>query len=246
MARTTPALLALRPVLPILLGASLLLSLAMGLRQSLGLFMPAITRDVGVSVADFTLAIALQNLVWGLLQPIAGAWAARAGFGRIMLTGAGLYLLALLVLAQAHSLAGVMLGAGVLVGAAMACTGSAIGMAVAARSVSAASRSMVLGMVSAAGSLGALVAAPLGQGLLQAWGWRAGVLGFAVLAAFMLPAAWVAGRTDRQPLPPAATGADGQALVNGLDGLRATQAVLAALRTAPFLVMAAAYFVCGM
>lgn len=246
MSKKLPALHTLHPVLPILLGASLLLSLAMGLRQSLGLFMPAITREVGVSVADFTLAIALQNLVWGLLQPVAGAWVARIGFRRIMLAGAALYLLALLVLAQARSLGSVMLGAGLLVGAAMACTGSAIGMAVAARSVSAASRSMVLGLVSAAGSLGALVAAPLGQGLLQAWGWRAGVLGFAVLALLMLPAAWLAGRTDRQPLPPASTGADGQALPDGLDGIGAAQAVLAALRTPPFVVMAAAYFVCGM
>jgi hypothetical protein len=63
---------ALRPGLPILIGASVMLSLAMGLRQSLGIFMTPLTRDVGISVSDFTLAIAVQNLSWGLLQPLAG------------------------------------------------------------------------------------------------------------------------------------------------------------------------------
>ncbi len=65
----------MRPVLPILIGASLMLSLSMGLRQSLGIFMPPLTKNIGISVSDFTLAIAVQNLVWGFLQPLAGAWA---------------------------------------------------------------------------------------------------------------------------------------------------------------------------
>ena len=54
---------ALRPVLPILIGASLMLTMSLGLRQSLGVFMPALTKDVGISVSQFTLAIAVQNLV---------------------------------------------------------------------------------------------------------------------------------------------------------------------------------------
>ena len=75
-------------------------------------------------------------------------------------------------------------------------------MAVAARAVPAALRSTVLGMVSAAGSLGALLSAPIGQILTEGYGWRAGVLGFVVLALAMLPAAWFAGRVDKVPLPP--------------------------------------------
>jgi len=228
----------LRPALPILVGASLMLSLSMGLRQSLGLFMPAITRDIGITVSEFTVAIAVQNLAWGLLQPFAGALAVRLGFRPIMTLGAALYLLALLVLAGAHGLAGVTLGAGVMIGASLACTGSALAMSVATRAVSPAVRSTVLGMVSAAGSLGAMVAAPLGQALNAGWGWRAGVIGFAVLAAAMLPAAWVAGRADAVPLPPAGAGSS--------DGASARQALRTAITTLPFVAMAAAYFVCGM
>ena len=70
----------LRPALPILIGASVVLSLSMGLRQSLGLFMTPLTRDIGLRVSDFTLALAVQNLAWGLLQPLAGAWAVRIGY----------------------------------------------------------------------------------------------------------------------------------------------------------------------
>jgi hypothetical protein len=77
---TMPLLQALRPTLPILIGASLMLSLSMGLRQSLGIFLQPLTHDVGISVSDFTLAIAVQNLAWGFLQPLAGAMTVRYGF----------------------------------------------------------------------------------------------------------------------------------------------------------------------
>ncbi|MGH8786497.1 MAG: MFS transporter, partial [Cupriavidus necator] len=113
---------ALRPALPILIGASVMLSLAMGLRQSLGIFMPPLTRDLGISVSDFTIAIAVQNLAWGLLQPLAGAWATRIGFRPLMLAGSLLYVIGLVLLATAHSMVGVTLGTGVAIGASMACT----------------------------------------------------------------------------------------------------------------------------
>src|SRR5580704_11005858 len=81
----------LRPALPILIGASLMLSLSMGLRQSLGIFLQPLTHDVGISVSEFTLAIAVQNLAWGFLQPFAGALTVRYGFRPIMMIGAALY-----------------------------------------------------------------------------------------------------------------------------------------------------------
>ena len=74
----------LRPTLPILIGASLMLTLSMGLRQSLGIFMQPLTHDIGISVSDFTLALAVQNLAWGFLQPLAGAMTVRYGFRPIM------------------------------------------------------------------------------------------------------------------------------------------------------------------
>ncbi len=229
---------ALRPALPILVGAAVMLSLGMGLRQSFGLFMPPLTRDLSIAVADFTLAIAVQNLAWGFLQPIAGALAVRVGFRPVMLAGAVFYVAGLLVMAHAQGVITVTLGAGVLVGLALACTATAIAMAVASRAVPPAQRSLVLGLVSAAGSIGSLVAAPLGQMLAEGYGWRAGVLGFAVLAIGMLPAAWAAGRVDRVTLRTPVSDA--------LDNRSAGEAVRAALTRPAFLIMTGAYFVCGM
>ena len=226
---------ALRPSLPILIGASVMLSLAMGLRQSLGIFMPPLTRDVGISVSDFTLAIAVQNLAWGFLQPLAGAWATRLGMRRLMVGGALLYIAGLVMIALSHGLVTVVLGAGVAIGAALACNGSALALAAASRPVPVALRSTVLGIVSAAGSFGAMVAAPVGAVLAQAYGWRIGVAGFAVLALLMLPAAWSAGKVDALPLP-AQRG----------EGENAREALGVALRNPLFVVMAITYFVCGM
>jgi predicted MFS family arabinose efflux permease len=226
---------ALRPALPILIGASVMLSLAMGLRQSLGIFMPPLTRDTGIAVSDFTLAIAIQNLCWGLLQPLAGAWAVRLGMRRLMVGGAALYTLGLELLATAGGLIGVVLGAGVAIGAALACTGSALAMAAASRPVPVAVRSTVLGIVSAAGSIGAMIAAPIGQVLTQDHGWRIGVWGFVVLALVMLPAAWTAGKVDALPVPRQAG-----------EGDSAWAAVRIALRNPLFVVMGLTYFVCGM
>ncbi len=240
-APATSGLASLKPVWPILAGAAAVLSLSMGLRQSLGLFMPAMTggpQAIGISVADFTAAVAVQNLAWGLLQPLAGAWAARIGFRPLMLAGAALYVAALLLLANAQGLLAVVLGAGVMIGASLACTGSALTLSVATRVVPPQSRSLVLGVVSAFGSLGAMIAAPIGQSLSMAQGWRWGVAGFAVLALVMLPAAWIAGRADKVPLPKPAAGS--------ADGGSARQALGQAMHSVPFLVMSGAYFVCGM
>lgn len=228
----------LRPVLPILIGASVMLSLGMGVRQSFGLVMPSLTRDIALTVSDFALAMSVQNLAWGFLQPIAGALAVRLGFRPIMVGGAALYVAGLGLFAMADGLTGVLLGGGVLIGMALACTASAISLAVGARAVPARQRSFVLGAITATGSLGALLSAPLGQTLTTELGWRAGLLGFLTLIVFMLPAAWIAGRVDRLSPPVPATG--------DISAASPRLALAAALRKPSFLVMTAAYFVCGM
>jgi len=233
-----PLLQLLRPTLPILIGASLMLSLSMGLRQSLGIFLRPLTHDVGISVSDFTFAIAVQNLAWGFLQPLAGALAVRFGFRVIMMAGAGLYIAGLSLLAGAHGFVSVMLGAGVLIGMSMSCTAAAIAMSVAARAVPASVRSTVLGMVSAAGSLGALLSAPIGQLLSEDYGWRIGLVSFVVLSLALLPAAWFAGKVDAVPLPPRAS--------DQIADTSAAAATKIAFGNASFVVMTMAYFVCGM
>ena len=228
----------LRPTLPILIGASIMLTISMGLRQSLGLFMQPLTQDIRISVSDFTLALAVQNLAWGFLQPFAGALTVRYGFRAIMVAGALLYVAGLALMAGANGFLSVMIGGGILIGTSLACTAAAIAMSVAARAVPASVRSTVLGLVSGAGSLGALLSAPLGQILNEGYGWRMGLVGFVVLALLMIPAAWYAGRVDQIPLPKPAD--------DEIDNSSASVATRIAFSNASFVVMTGAYFVCGM
>src|SRR5436305_15077424 len=126
MAALRSNLQALRPALPTLLGASIMLSLSMGLRQSLGLFMQPLTQDIHISVSDFTLALAVQNLAWGFLQPIAGAMTVRYGFRPIMVVGSVFYIVGLALMASAQGLLSVMIGGGALIGISLSFTAAAV------------------------------------------------------------------------------------------------------------------------
>jgi MFS family permease len=235
---------AARPVRawPILVGAALLLSLAMGIRQSFGLFMQPMAAS-GITVADFTFSIAVQNVVWGLSQPFIGALADRVGFRRVAVGGALLYAASIMCSVVADHALWLILGTGPLLGVALSCTAATLNMAAAARTASEAKRSMILGIVSAGGSLGTLVTAPVAQGLMDVpagWlggmeGWRVAMLALFGMALVMVPAAMMMGQADKIPLPPRR---------NEPTSFRAV--VGEALRRRAFLVMAGAYMVCGL
>src|SRR2546421_9259633 len=86
----------------ILSGAAVLLSLGMGIRQSFGLFLTPVTRDLALTAADFTLAVAVQNIVWGLSQAPIGAIADRFGLRATMMAGAAIYVVGILVMTAAQ------------------------------------------------------------------------------------------------------------------------------------------------
>ena len=111
-------------------------------------------------------------------------------------------------------------------------------MSVAMRAVPETVRSTVLGMVSAAGSLGAPLSAPIGEVLAQNLGWRAGLIGFVALALAMVPAGWFAGRVDAVPLPKPSS--------DRIGSTSAIAAVSTAFGNASFVAMTCAYFVGGM
>jgi MFS family permease len=216
----------------ILIGAALLLALGMGIRQSLGLFVTPITQDLAVTVGDFTLALAIQNAVWGLSQAFVGAAADRFGLRITLMAGAAIYIVGLGVMASAQGALALMIS-GALTGIALACTASSLAMAACARAVSEQRRSVMLGAVAAAGSLGTLVVPLIMQSLLVRQPWQVGILLFMVMAAAMLPAAFWAGGADHMPAP--SKTATSMRTVLGQ-----------ALRNRQFLVMSGAYFVCGL
>jgi MFS family permease len=222
----------LRQTRLILIGAAVLLSLGMGIRQSFGLFLTPVTRDLALTAADFTLAIAVQNIVWGVSQAPVGAIADRFGLRATMMAGAAIYVVGLAVMVAAGG-ALALIVSGVFIGVALSCIASSLALTAVARAVSEARRSQILGVVAAAGSLGTLLVPLATQALLAHEAWQIGALFFLVLAVAMLPAAFWAGGADQMP-------------GRGVAKTTMREVIGQAAHHRPFLVMSGAYFVCGL
>lgn len=216
----------------ILIGTALLLMLGMGIRQSLGLFLAPVTHDLGISAADFTLALATQNIVWGLSQALVGATADRFGLRITMMAGAVVYVVGLAIMAAAQGTIALIISGG-LIGVALSCTATSLAMAACVRAVTPERWSKILGVVSAVGSLGTLLVPLATQALLAHEPWQIGAVFFVLMAIAMLPAAFLAGGADRIPGHSTATTSMREVLGQ-------------AMRNRPFLVMSGAYFVCGL
>ena len=220
-----------KPVL-ILTGAAIMMSIGMGMRQSLGLFLPPITHDLAIRAADFTFAVAVQNIAWGLSQAPVGAIADKWGLRPVMLLGGLIYVVGMLVMLSAGGAATLAVSGG-LVGIALSCTASSLAMTAAARAVSPERRSVILGVVGACSSVGTLVIAPSTQFMLAHWHWHVGAVFFLLLTVAMLPFAFMAGAVDRMPHPVERRASMSEVLGD-------------VIRNRRFLVMSGAYFVCGL
>ena len=216
----------------ILIGTALLLTLGMGIRQSFGLFLTPVTQDLGVTAADFTFALAIQNIVWGLSQALVGALADRFGLRLMMVAGAAIYVAGLGIMAAAQGVFALVLSGG-LIGVALSCTATSLAMTACVRAVSVQWRTKMLGIVSAVGSLGTLVVPIVTQALLAREPWQIGMLFFTLMAVAMLPAAFLAGGADMFP-------------GHGTASTSMREVLGQAMRNRPFLVMSGAYFVCGL
>jgi predicted MFS family arabinose efflux permease len=219
----------------ILGGAALMMTLAMGIRQNLGLFQAPASKELGIAISDFALAISIQQVAWGLSQPFAGIIADKHGTRGIALFGSLLFIAGVVLTATAQGALPIVLGASVLIGVSLACTTSGITANIAARVVQPSRRTLAFGIVSAAGSVGTMVTAPIAAYMLNHDGWRAGLWAFAILAVAMLPAAWIGSRADKLPNS-VATDRD----------LSLAGALHEARRHPGYVVMAVAFFVCGL
>lgn len=219
----------------ILGGAALMMTLAMGIRQNLGLFQAPASKELGIAISDFALAISVQQVAWGLSQPFAGIVADKHGTRGIALFGSLLFIAGVVLTAIAEGALPIVLGAGVLIGISLSCTTSGITANIAARVVQPSRRTLAFGLVSAAGSVGTMVTAPIAAYMLNYDGWRAGLWAFAILAVAMLPAAWIGSRSDKLPN---GIGADRDLSLMG--------ALHEARRHPGYVVMSIAFFVCGL
>lgn len=165
---------------PILVGGSLILLINFALRASFGVFQIPIGAEFGWTRAEFSLAIAIQNLAWGIGQPIFGAMAERWGDRPAVILGALLYSTGLILSAYATTPATMQL-LEILVGFGIAGTGFGVILAVVGRAASDANRSLALGIATAAGSAGQVFGAPLAEMLLGRYPWQSVFMIFGVI-----------------------------------------------------------------
>lgn len=209
-----------------------LMGLSLGIRHTQGLFMQPVTSGHGWSLETFGLALALQNLVWGLAQPVTGLVADRYGSGRVLLLGILAYGLGLFLMAQARGPVGFALGNGVLIG--MALSGTAFGTVYGAlsRIFEPRQRSWALAVAGAIGGLGQFCLVPFVQYLLAGVGWQGAALVLSLLMLASLPLA----------VPLRARAQGGQA---GLPGVPVGASIRDAMRRRGFWLLNLGFFACG-
>ena len=216
----------------VLICGGLVVTLSMGIRHGFGLWLQPITQDQGWTRETFALAIAIQNLSWGVIGVFAGMAADRFGASRVLIAGSVLYALGLAGMALASTPAVFALTTGVLIGAAQAGTTYAVVYGVIGRQVDPARRSWAMGMAAAAGSFGQFLMVPVEGFMISALGWQPSLLWLAALSLLIVPLAFGL----REP------GFAGAAV-------QRQQSLIQALREAfgypSFLLLTAGYFVCG-
>ncbi|MCB1397742.1 MAG: MFS transporter, partial [Rhodobacteraceae bacterium] len=172
-------------VTPVLIGGCIVIMIGFAIRASFGVFQIPIGSEFGWPRAEFSLAIAIQNLAWGIGQPLFGALAERFGDRKAIVTGAlfyaaGLVLSSFAVTPGAHQLLEILVGFGI------AGTGFGVILAVVGRAASDENRSLTLGIATAAGSAGQVIGAPIAELLLSHYPWQTVFLIFAAVVLLSL------------------------------------------------------------
>jgi MFS family permease len=219
-----------RPVVIVTAGCMIAL-ITFGVRAGFGVFLAPISTDLGWGREVFAFAIAIQNLVWGAAQPVAGGIADRYGSGRVLAVGGILYAAGVYLMSISTSPLEMQMSAGVLIGLGLAGASFAVVLAAIGRAVAPEKRSFALGLGTAAGSLGQFLLVPVGQGLLAEYGWTMALVLLSILSLAIIP------------LAGALTGRSKATLGE------ADQALGAALREAgghsSYMYLTAGFFVCG-
>ena len=219
------------PVMVILVGC-LIAMVGFGIRSVFGLFLEPMTFARGWDRETFALAMAIQNLLWGIGVPIAGALADRFGPSRVLALGAVVYGLGVWGMAAAESGIQLHLFGGLLTGLGVAFTAFSIAIAAIAKVVGPERRSLALGLGTAAGSFGQVVFSPLGQAFIANFGWQTALLILAASALLIIPLAFC--------LPHITTG-KGEAHSDQTLG----QALREAGEHKGFILLTLGFFVCG-
>ena len=210
-----------------------IVTLSMGIRHGFGLWLQPITQEMGWTRQSFALAIAIQNLSWGLIGIFVGMVADRFGAFRVLVGGAVLYALGLAGMALSPTQTLFALTTGVLIGAAQAGTTYAVIYGVLGRQIAPEKRSWAMGVAAAAGSFGQFLMVPVEGFLIANLGWQTALLALSLMVLLIAPLAYGL----REP------GFQGAAPTQRQQSIR--EALTEAVRYPSFLLLTAGYFVCG-
>ncbi|KQS67996.1 MFS transporter [Rhizobium sp. Leaf371] len=218
----------------ILVSGSLVAMLTFGPRSAMGFFQLPMLADLGWDRTTFGLAMALQNLCWGLSQPFFGAMADKYGTWRVLALSGALYATGLIVMAFATAPVWLHVGGGVLVGLAVGAGSFGTVLSAFARNVTPEQRSMAFGIGTAAGSAGMFLFAPLSQGLVSAFGWSDSLV-YLGLMMLVVPLVAIPLRGN------ATSGSQKQSVYKQSIG----EALKEALGHKSYLLLVSGFFVCG-
>nr|WP_286227491.1 MULTISPECIES: MFS transporter [unclassified Polynucleobacter] len=218
-------------MLQVLIFGSLMVTLSMGIRHGFGLFNMPITSANGWGRETFALAIALQNLIWGFAQPVAGALADRYGPFKIMILGGFLYAVGLIGMALTNDPLLFHLAGGLSIGIGLAATTYSVVYGIIGRNVSPQKRVWAMGVTAAAGSFGQFLMMPLEQGLISNFGANEALIYLGLMASLMIPIAFFLRETGFAP--------------NQAGGQTIRQALNEAIGNRNFRFLMMGYFVCG-
>jgi MFS family permease len=221
------------PWITILIAGSCLVTVTLGIRQVFGLFLVPVSQDLGTGLQIFSLAIAAQNLLWGLSSPLFGALADRIGAWKVAALGAIIYTFGLLLMALWVTEAGMMFGQA-LIGIGMGSAGISIAIGAVARAVPPKKRSLALGMVTSFGSFGQFALLPVTQMLIGGHGWQMALIILSVLTGSMVAVA-LGLRDDK-------TGKTADVAAS----ITAGQALGLAVRSRDYVLLTVGFFVCGL
>jgi len=218
--------------LVILLSASALVTISLGIRQSMGLFLGPVSLEMGTGREVFSFAIAIQNLLWGLSSPLFGMMADKIGGWRVASLGGILYAGGLALMTGIVTPAGMVLG-NFMIGLGLGSAGMAVALGAVSRSVSDSRRPFALGIVTSLGSFGQFALVPVTQILILDFGWQAAMLSMSMVAAMMIAIGFGLRSADESNTSMVAEATIGQTIRH-------------AFSSRDYILLTAGFFVCGL
>ncbi len=225
-----------KPLIYMLIGSAIILALSLGVRHAFGLYLVPMSQEFSWGHNVFSLAIAMQNLIWGAAQPFTGALADKYGSKIVVAIGGFLYAVGLLLMAVSSTGLLLNLSAGLILGLALSATSFSVLLSAVGRAAPPEKRSLAMGIASAAGSFGQFIMLPSTLLLLQSVGWSAALVVSAILIAFIVPLAFMLkAPTYQNPNAQAST----------KPSLSFKQILVIAKNHKPFWFLALGFLVCG-